>query len=272
VAGPALLDRVAGHCIRRKIQLAGLQRVYSGGAPVFPGLLDRLQLVAPAAKITAVYGSTEAEPIAHVDLADLDPSDRQAMRDGRGLLAGHPAARLRVALIPNRWGDVIGPYTEAEFARSELPAGERGEIAVCGDHVLTGYLDGKGDAETKFRVDGRVWHRTGDAGYWDKRGRLWLLGRCAAVIKDARGELYPFTVEGALSHCAGVRRSAVVSRSGRRVLAVEVDGGADLADVRRTVRWAELDEVVAVTRIPVDRRHNAKVDYPALDQLLSRRR
>jgi acyl-CoA synthetase (AMP-forming)/AMP-acid ligase II len=227
--------------------------------------------VAPAARITAVYGSTEAEPIAHIDLVDLDSSDRQAMRDGRGLLAGHPAAQLRVSVIPNRWGDEIGPFTQPEFAGRELPAEQPGEITVCGDHVLTGYVDGRGDAETKFRVDGRVWHRTGDAGYWDERGRLWLLGRCAAVIKDARGELYPFTVECALSHIAGVRRSAVVARSGHRVLAVELDRRADLAEVRRSVRWAKLDELIVVPRIPVDRRHNAKVDYAALAQLVRRR-
>jgi acyl-CoA synthetase (AMP-forming)/AMP-acid ligase II len=271
VAGPALLERVAGYCIERKIQLARLRRIYTGGGPVFPGLLDRLLLVAPAARITAVYGSTEAEPIAHIDLVDLDGSDRQAMRDGRGLLAGHPVAQIRVSVIPNLWGAEIGPYTQSEFAGRQLPAEQAGEITVCGDHVLTGYVDGRGDAETKFRVDDRVWHRTGDAGYWDERGRLWLLGRCAAVIKDARGELYPFTVECALSHIAGVLRSAVVARSGDRVLAVELDRHADLADVRRSVRWADLDDVIVVPRIPVDRRHNAKVDYAALAQLVSHR-
>jgi len=269
VAGPALLERVAGYCIERQINLVGLRRIYSGGGPVFPGLLDRLLLVAPEARITAVYGSTEAEPIAHVDLAELDGSDRQAMRDGRGLLVGHPVAQLRVSVIANRWGEEIGPFTEPEFAGCELPAWQPGEITVCGDHVLTGYVDGRGDAETKFRVDGSVWHRTGDAGYRDERGRLWLLGRCAAVIKDARGELYPFTVECALSHVTGVARSAVVTHGDHRVLALEMDRRADLADVRRAVRWADLDDVIVVPRIPVDRRHNAKVDYVALAQLVS---
>ncbi len=43
--------------------------IYTGGAPVFPAMLRRLQAMAPAAAVVAVYGSTEAEPIARIELA-----------------------------------------------------------------------------------------------------------------------------------------------------------------------------------------------------------
>ena len=59
-----------------------------------------------------------------------------------------------------------------------------GEIVVSGAHVGAGYVGGVGDAETKFRVGEVIWHRTGDAGYLDAHGRLWLLGRCSARIAD----------------------------------------------------------------------------------------
>jgi len=55
---------------------------------------------------------------------------------------------------------------------------QTGEIVVSGANVLQGHLDAHGDHETRFRVGGKVWHRTGDCGYLD--GRLWLMGRAAA--------------------------------------------------------------------------------------------
>src|SRR6185503_8477337 len=98
-----------------------------------------------------------------------------------------------------------------------LESGEVGEIVVSGAHVLSGYLQGRGDEETKFRVDDAIWHRTGDAGWLDAQGRLWLLGRCAARIADERGTLWPFAVECAAQQNAAIRRAALVSDEGQRL-------------------------------------------------------
>jgi olefin beta-lactone synthetase len=149
-----------------------------------------------------------------------------------------------------------------------------GEIVVTGPHVLPGYLDGAGDAETKIRVGDRVWHRTGDAGYFDDRQRLWLLGRCSARVDDNRGTLYPFAVEAAASNIDGVRRSAFVMHRERRTLVIEPS--PHVAPISRStlldqLEWAQLDDVMTVRVIPVDKRHNAKVDYPALQAMLARR-
>ncbi len=148
-----------------------------------------------------------------------------------------------------------------------------GEIVVAGDHVLQGYVHGEGDAETKFRVDGRVWHRTGDAGYRDENNRLWLLGRCSARIEDLSGTAYPFAVECAAMEDAAVGRAALVARDGRRLLAVEPAAGRspDAARLKDLLAWAKLDGIVSVGKIPVDKRHNAKVDYPALERMMTRR-
>jgi hypothetical protein len=58
----------------------------------------------------------------------------------------------------------------------------------------------------------------------------------------------------------------------RRILAVEADGdvAAVSAELMERLAWANLADVVILPRIPVDRRHNAKVEYPALLQLLDR--
>jgi olefin beta-lactone synthetase len=272
-ASPAFWERVARHCEAAGRTLPALRHIYLGGAPVFPHLLRLLRTVAPEADITAIYGSTEAEPIAHVDYTAIQPADFDAMTHGFGLLAGAPVPEIEVAVIGNQWGTPLGPLTERDFAAKRLGADQPGEIVVRGDHVLPGYLHGEGDAETKVRVAGAIWHRTGDAGYLDACGRLWLLGRCAAGIADGRGVLYPLSVECAVSSVPEVRRVALVGAGGRRTLVYErcrpgVTGVPE-GLVRHTA-WAAIDDYREVPRIPVDRRHNAKVDYPALNRLLAR--
>jgi acyl-CoA synthetase (AMP-forming)/AMP-acid ligase II len=273
VASPAFFECLVRHCAPRGVTLPSLTKFYTGGAPVFPRLLDQMQALAPNAQVVALYGSTEAEPIAHVARDEVTPADLQAMLQGKGLLTGPPVAEIRLRILRDQWGKPVGPYTEDDFASRCCPTGEPGEIVVSGDHVLPGYLHGQGDEETKFRVDGTVWHRTGDAGYLDEQGRLWLLGRCVARIHDGRGDLYPFAAETAAYQDPRVRRAALVAHRGKRVLAVERlegQGPINVEALRAALAWAQLDEVRLCRTVPVDSRHNAKIDYPALHQLLDR--
>jgi acyl-CoA synthetase (AMP-forming)/AMP-acid ligase II len=274
-ASPAFLERVVDYCLRQRLTLEMLRRVYTGGAPVFPRTLARIQQVCPNALVTAVYGSTEAEPIAQIDYHAMTPRDLTSMVAGRGLLAGTPEPCLHVRILGARWGQPVAPLNAAEFAAACQPTGEPGEIVVSGAHVLKGYLHGIGDEQTKFRVADTLWHRTGDAGYLDEAGRLWLLGRCEACIHDDRGTVYPFAVEAAvLQQNPAVRRAALLALEGQRWLALEVtrEAPADLVEqVRRQTASMHLDAIGVFRRVPVDKRHNAKIDYPALRRLLAGR-
>ena len=273
VASPAFFECLARSCADSGVTLPDVKKLFTGGAPVFPRLLEQMQVMAPNADVVALYGSTEAEPIAHVSRKHIRPDDLRAMLAGRGLLAGVPVAAIRLRILRDQWGQPLGPYARAEFERLCCPAGDPGEIVVSGGHVLSGYLNGQGDEETKFRVEGEVWHRTGDAGYLDGEGRLWLLGRCVARIHDEHGDLYPFAAETAVYQDPQVRRAAVVAHKGKRILAVEFyDGkdGRDPADFKAALGWTHLDEVRVCKKIPVDSRHNAKIDYPSLFTLLDR--
>lgn len=244
--------------------LSDFRKIYTGGAPVFPSLLQKLQQAAPSAEVVAVYGSTEAEPIAHVACQEIDAQDWQAMRHGKGLLAGVPIPEVCLRVLPDQWG---GPIVDFE----EMPKGQIGEILVTGDHVLKTYLHGRGDEETKVLIENQTWHRTGDAGYLDSRGRLWLVGRCSARIVDEHGTLYPFTVECVAMTFPEVRRAAFVAHQGRRLLVVEPETAVTkdtLMAMESTFAWAKISTVRFVKRIPVDARHNAKINYPKLRKLL----
>jgi olefin beta-lactone synthetase len=272
-ASPAFLERLAIFCRENQVQCSEFRDIFVGGAPVFPNLLRQIHGVAPKARVSAVYGSTEAEPIAEIDYADIEPEDFACMVQGRGLLAGKPVTQIRLQVIQDNWGTPIGPFTKTEFQQRLVHPNSPGEIVVSGTHVLPGYLNSQGDSETKFDVDNVRWHRTGDAGYLDSRGRVWLLGRCDARIEDERGVLFPFAVECAAQQIDGIRRAALVAHQGRRLLAVELERSSDfrvLEKLRSEIAWANIDDVRVLPRIPVDKRHNAKVNYLELRSLLMR--
>jgi acyl-CoA synthetase (AMP-forming)/AMP-acid ligase II len=266
---PAFFERLIEECKRQSKALSSFESIYTGGAPVFPAMLDRLHKTAPNAKIVAVYGSTEAEPIAHIERDAISDADRQAMLSGKGLIAGIPVNEIAVKIIRHQWGVPIGSLSQGQFGELIQHVGNPGEIVVSGDHVLRGYLHGTGDEETKFRVDNIVWHRTGDSGVFDRDGRLWLLGRCSARIEDSDGILYPFAVEAAAAAIPGIRRTALIAQNEKRILIVECSKkGLDLPALRKSLEWAKISEIKIINRIPVDRRHNAKIDYPALARLI----
>lgn len=268
-ASPALVERlVEGASGSPGGALRGV-RIVTGGGPVFPDLVIRAKTTT-GAPLVAVYGSTEAEPIAHASSDEVGEAELAAMRGGGGLLAGEPVPETTVCIVP----PVIDGDSELHAVlRGETPiaTGTRGEIVVRGPHVVPGYLHGRGDAETKIHLDGTVWHRTGDTGYLDQHGRLWLLGRVTATLRDARGELHPFAVECAARLVVPGRRTVLAGHKGERILLVEgALAPGDRDALGKGLHWAMLDRIIDGTTLPLDRRHNSKVDYNALPALLDR--
>ncbi len=193
-----------------------------------------------------------------------------------GLPAGRVVTGLEARVIADQWGTPVGPLTQAEWEARGLPPTQAGEIVVAGADVLTTPEFGA-TSPTKIEVGDKIWHRTGDAGYFDRQGRLWLLGRCAARLTpkadDPRPVLYPLMVEAAVHAFPEVKQAALVDHQGRRILLLELyalQAEAWRAAVVRALRWANLDEVRVLPRLPMDKRHNAKIDYPALRRLLAR--
>lgn len=269
-ASPAFLEQICQGIKLSGKPIAGFRRVFTGGAPVFPDRLKSLEHCFPGAEIVAVYGSTEAEPIAHIDSRDISEHDLKSMAAGAGLLAGVPVDEISIRIIDAQWGKPLKAMDDRKLAEISLLIGQTGEIVVSGAHVLKGYLHGAGDEETKFRAGGDIWHRTGDSGYFDIHGRLWLMGRASAVIHDNRGTIFPFAVECAAGSQPHVYRSALLGHAGRRILFVQPDRGAriDMQNLEEKLAWAMIDEFRLTREIPVDHRHNAKVDYTRLTRLI----
>lgn len=230
---PALCDLLA-----RSGAEAPLHTVFTGGGPVFPELIDRMHAARPDLRMCCVYGSTEAEPIAHLDAADISDDDRASMAGGQGLLVGHPVAGINLRIHED-------------------------EIQVAGAHVNRGYLDPAHDAQNKIREGDIVWHRTGDAGCLDAQGRLWLLGRMETEVKIADRVCYPFAVEVAARQWPGVRQCALMAANDVPCLVIEGDR-AQAASWQSHARELGIDRVVHIAAMPMDKRHHSKIDRKSL--------
>ena len=234
---PALFERLVGGASSH--QLAGLASIHVGGAPVRRELVERLQAIAPQARISVVYGMTEAEPISAIAASEFVTLMR-ARAPGVGIPVGRPLPGIEVDLEPLAGRDVGRIRLRGARVAVDPGAGE------------TGWLD------------------TGDAGRVDGEGRIWLLGRAA----NAAGALYPAEIEEPAAKLPGVAGAALVSieSDGGPVTVLAVEPAASgssreaLAAVRQMARdghWA-VDDVVFVQRIPRDVRSGAKVDYGRL--------
>ncbi len=266
-ASPAFWLRFAATAEGRAA-LARLRVIYTGGGPLWADDLAALRTAAPKTRLVCVYGSTEAEPIAEIDADEALAAPESA----RLLPAGHVRPEIRCAVLRDRWGEPRAALSSAAFDAERLPAGEIGEIVVSGAHVVCGYLGGVGDEETKFRVGdaSAIWHRTGDAGCFDAQGRLWFAGRCAARVSIGERTLYPAEFEVPLRNIPGIRRAAVLEVNGEARLALEADDASitETVAARLTDRGLPSPRIHLLRRLPLDRRHNAKIDYAALRRAL----
>ena len=233
---PALCEKLAKTDIP-----ASLHTVFTGGGPVFPDMLDALRAAKPGLEVICVYGSTEAEPIAHLDAKDITQDDLAKMKAGGGLLVGHAVEDLGIRIVA-------------------------GEIQVSGAHVNGGYLDPRHDAENKTHDGSTIWHHTGDAGVFDPQGRLWLLGRVGSDVVVQGRPLFPFSVEVAARGWQGVTQCALIATQTGACLVIE--GDADhMAEWAAHAATFEALDVKHVAKIPMDKRHGSKVDRVALAEV-----
>jgi olefin beta-lactone synthetase len=220
--------------------VASADRVLTGGGPIYPDVARTFLARNPGIGLTIIYGSTEAEPISHVDAESLSEDDWRDAAHGGGLPVGHPVPQATVRI-------------------------DAGEILVAGPHVNESYMAPTTDAGTKLRFGDRVFHRTGDAGRFDSSGRLWLLGRLTA----SREDIHPFAIETAARMLPGVRGAALVPVENRTLLFIEGPVAGLDRDFQARLETLSV-EVRTIPAIPLDRRHRSKPDYAALRDVARR--
>ena len=261
---PALLDTVS----RAGGRMPTLRRVISAGAPVPRDVQRRtLAMLAPGAQVHTPYGATEALPVATIGSAEL-----LGLPDA-GICVGRPVPGVDVALIRITDEPIAALTPDLLVSRGEV-----GEVVVRGPVVSPAYADRpEATAAAKLRWDGELAHRMGDLACEDEQGRLWFAGRKAHVVHTAEGPLHSVPCEEVFNRHPAVRRSALVGLGPAGVsvpvLCVELEPSASpsagltqelLALGRTDPRTCGIGNVLYHPRLPVDVRHNSKIDRPRL--------
>lgn len=169
----------------KKFDLSSLKLCNSGGDTLPLEVKEAFER-ASGCKLLEGYGLTEASPVATFNLPGL------ADRPGS---IGLPVPRTVVEVL------------SAEDRRTPLPCGETGEICISGPQVMAGYWNCP-NASAAAVVDGRL--HTGDVGYMDEEGYVYLIDRLKDVIKTGGYTVYPRLVEAAIKLHPAVVEVAVL--------------------------------------------------------------
>jgi acyl-CoA synthetase (AMP-forming)/AMP-acid ligase II len=271
---PAIWRRVAPWCAQHGVRLDSLKRLMIAGAPVSPALIEQCFAALPSdGDVHTPYGATEALPVSSAGGREILARFAERTRSGEGNCVGRaaPGVELRVIRVVD---SAVATWSDALLA----PRGEPGELVVRGANVTREYAgEPEATAAAKIRDGASTWHRMGDVVRVDAEGLVWFLGRKSHRIETARGTLFPVGVENVYARHAAVARCALVgvgARGSERpwlVVAPEhgrAAGDELAAEILRAgeahARDARIEGVLFRDSLPVDVRHNAKIDRGAL--------
>ena len=172
--------------------LPGLRCIFTGTQPLARGLYERArQMFGPVVRVT--YGKTECiNPITTLTFTELDEAFAETPAAG-GSCTGWPAPGVEIRIgHPHE-----SPRATGEEDEAWLRASQQSDGLITADGFRPHEPDG--------------WHATGDLGLLDSRGRLWLTGRVADVIKTGGYRVNPDEVESALAGMRTCAQAAITS-------------------------------------------------------------
>jgi acyl-CoA synthetase (AMP-forming)/AMP-acid ligase II len=230
------------------------------------------KLLSPGVQVFTPYGATESLPVCNIGSNEILLETRGRTAEGAGVCVGWPVNGMSVKIIR------ISDEPIAEWSDDLLlPAGQIGEIVVQGPVVTRSYHNRPEQtalAKISESAGGRFWHRMGDLGYFDEKGRLWFCGRKAHRVATAAETLYTIPCEAVFNQHPAVFRTALVgvgpAGQARPVLCIELKKDAGVVDEARLQReLLEMAQARPHTRaiqtflvhpaFPVDVRHNSKI-------------
>lgn len=186
---PAMLQAFVDFPAAKTRNLGSVRRIMYGASPASEALLDRTQALLPQVSLLQVYGMTEMSAVMTV----LPPADHVSRAANRLRSGGRASYHVRVKIVDEQ--DV------------EKPRGEVGEIIARGPNVMVGYLN-KPEATAEALKNG--WMHTGDMGYMDDGGYVFIVDRLKDMIISGGENIYSVEVENAAAKHPAVAAVAVI--------------------------------------------------------------
>ncbi len=260
---PALWNRVTHYCIQKNIKLPSIKRILIAGAPVPIAILERFQkILSPQAEVYTPYGATEALPVTSIGSHE--------MVKGSGTCVGKAFPNTEVKIIKLS-DEPIREWSEKLI----VPVNTIGEIAVKGAHVTREYFENeKENLASKIQDShGGFWHRMGDVGYLDDKGRLWFCGRKAHRVITPLRTLFTDPIESIFNNHRQVFRSALVGINREPIIIIEPRDKGILKNTyekenlkkellllaQKNALTQEIKNILFHPSFPVDIRHNSKI-------------
>lgn len=205
-----------------------LRVLASGGAALDPELAWKLESL--GWRVAVGYGLTETSPI-----LTLNPPDGKKLES-----VGRPISGVEVSIDPSAMPDESEEGGEREERRTDEPR-EEGEILARGPNVFSGYRNMPEKTDEVLSDDG--WYRTGDLGYFDDDGYLYVTGRASTLIVTEGGKnVQPEDVEEVYNDHPVIQEIGVLQKDGRLVAVIVPDPGEirqqENSDFEKAIREA----------------------------------
>lgn len=225
---PTMLAAVNEEQLARPRDVGSVRVIFHGGSPIATETLRRAHKAFPDTELAEMYGATETAPI-----ATTFPNEERWLDSPRSRSCGQPAVGVEIAIL-----DASGV---------PVPTGEVGEVAIRGENVMVGYWN-KPEQTAAALVDG--WYRSGDLGYLDEEGYVYLVDRAKDMIVTGGENVYSTEVEDILYRHPAVLEAAVFgvpdARWGEAVYAVVIPR----SDVTPDQLIAHCKEAIAAYKVP----------------------
>lgn len=268
-ASPALLNNLGKFGKENKIKLFSLRRVISAGAPVYPSNIEQFSLgLSKNTKIHTPYGATEAVPVISIESNEILKETKKLSEQGFGICIGRPICNTKVEII-KIINEAILRFDD-EIKESQ---GKVGEIIVKAELVTKQYFNNPlQERLSKIpEADGTIWHRMGDLGWKDNKGRIWFCGRKSHRVILKNKTLFTIPVEAIFNNHKNVFRSALVGIGDRnnQIPIIFIEPICTISDEKVFIKellsmadnplTKDIKHILIKKNFPVDIRHNSKI-------------
>ncbi len=264
IVSPSLLGRTVEGLLKNQ-NTSDIHSVLTGGAPISYSLVETCLAKFPEIHFEAIFGSTEAEPIAITTFEIIKNNMKNPLK---GVFVGRPVNEIICKIIKPLQKQI----NAAQFEKLICKDGFVGELVVTGEHVNKSYFeDDQAFYENKI-IDkqNRIWHRTGDIGYFSENG-LYLVGRLSRLMKKGKDFLFPYPVEFFLEREFGLQDTGYVqSENGKFSLCIGGKPFVNIAKIRQALASNNLpiDNIKTINKnLPRDPRHKSKLDVCRLSKM-----